>query len=39
MMNQTGDYHFVGIHLGWWGLIIVIVAVLIGIFYNTRRAK
>jgi len=39
MMNNNGDYHFWGIHMGWWGLILVHVIVIAVLFTRSRKKE
>jgi len=38
MMNN-GDFGFMGMHFAWWVLIFVLVFVIIGFFFRSRRRE
>jgi uncharacterized membrane protein len=38
-MMHNGDYGFMGMHFGWWVLIVVLVLVVIGLLFRSRRSR
>jgi uncharacterized membrane protein len=39
MMHQNGDYHYWGMHMGWWVFLLIIIIVLIVFFNNFIKRK
>lgn len=38
-MQHDGDYYFGGMHMGWWGLILVGIIVIVVLFGQSRKRK
>jgi cell division protein FtsW (lipid II flippase) len=37
MMRHNADYHYWGMHMGWWISILLILIVLMVIFFNSKK--
>ncbi|REG79476.1 hypothetical protein C8N25_13124 [Algoriphagus antarcticus] len=38
-MHDSGNYYYWGMHAGWWIFTLVIVIVLVGAVYLTRKRR